>query len=82
MIAMEYVIVWPGGGFVKKEDGMNLKVANPRFASSFATREEAMTMRPGHHRDMGGHGFVGGVMKRDAAMRWYEAQQNNRWWRG
>lgn len=76
---MNYVIVWPKGGFVKKEDGMNLRVDDPRFASTFDTREEAMNMRPGHHRDMGGHGYVGSAMKRDAAIRWHEARRSSRW---
>ncbi|MBC2806579.1 hypothetical protein C3Y94_025855 [Rhizobium ruizarguesonis] len=72
---MSFVIAWPGGGYVYKTDGMNLKVRDPRDATPFYTREAAQAAKPGHHRDMGGRGYVGTIFNRDTAISWFEHSQ-------
>lgn len=76
---MGYIIAWPKGGYVLKTDGMNLKVKNPRDATAFQSREEASNMRPGHHRDMGGHGFVGYPVDYYRACQHYDWVQQASW---
>lgn len=63
------------GGYVLKQDGMNIPVDNPRDASGFFTEEEARNARPGHSRDMGGSGFHGTVQPLQRAIRNYEAHE-------
>ena len=72
---MSYVIAMPNGRYVYKHDGMNDFVRNPRDATVFYTKADAIAGKPGHHRDMGGSGFKGTVTDRDTAIRHYDAWQ-------
>lgn len=71
----------PLGGYIEKRDGMNIGHRDPRRATVFTDKQKAHDQRPGHHRDMGGHGFSGSVMAYDTALRWFEAEQarQSRW---
>lgn len=63
------------GGYVLKQDGINMVVEDPRDASGFFTEEEARNARPGHARSMGGAGFFGTVMSLQRAIRNHEAHR-------
>lgn len=66
-----YVVHYEQGnisGYVKKHDGMNDFVKDPRQASKYFTPEEARESGlVGHHYDMGGSGFKGRVVGLKAA---------------
>ncbi len=65
----------PLGGYIEKIGGMNIGHRDPRLATVFTTREAARDARPGHHRDMGGAGFVGSVVPLATAIRNYEGTE-------
>lgn len=65
------------GGFIEKTGGWNIAHQNPRWATRFKTREDAMRNRPGHSRDMGGAGPSGAVMTYEEASRRYLADVVN-----
>ena len=66
---MGYVIYHaPLGGYIEKQDGMNAGRKNARFATWYATYEEARRARPGHDRRDGGGGYVGTVMSEAEVM--------------
>lgn len=60
---MAYVIQMPDGRYVRKGDGFNDFVREIEDATHFYTKDDAVAGKPGHHRDMGGNGFVGRVIK-------------------
>lgn len=69
-------------GYVRKHDGMNDFLDDPRQASRYPTTEDARRRGlVGHHRDMGGDGFLGRVVPYDRAKREYAARsaRRNHW---
>jgi len=59
-------------GYVRKHDGMNSFVADPREASAYFSKEDAHDSgRVGHPRDMGGDGIKGRVVPLKSALRDY-----------
>lgn len=61
-----YVIWYDHGrtrGYVRKGDGTNDFVPDVEDATKFATHEQAEAAKPGHHRDMGGSGFKGRIVR-------------------
>lgn len=58
-----FIVQMPDGSFVHKSGGMNDFVRNPNEASTYHTKEQAEAGKVGHHRDMGGSGFKGRIVK-------------------
>ena len=48
-------------GYLIRENGWTLYTAKKERATRFATREDATAAKPGHHKDMGGGGFIGTI---------------------
>lgn len=59
---MRFLLIMPDGCYVRKGDGTNDFVRDPREATRFDTKESAEAGKPGHHRDMGGTGFKGRIV--------------------
>lgn len=62
-------------GYVKKHDGMNDFVDDPREASHYYSREAAEAGKVGHHSDMGGSGFRGRIVSLRQAQADYHWRQ-------
>ena len=57
-----YVIQMPNGKYVLRQDGWVHYVTDKGDATRYPTKDAARDGRPGHHKDMGGIGFVGRVV--------------------
>jgi hypothetical protein len=58
-----FAIQMPDGRYVLKEGGWNHFVTDKQDATRYPTKEAALDARPGHHKDMGGAGYVGRVVR-------------------
>jgi hypothetical protein len=79
---MSFVVYYSRGnihGYVRKHDGMNDFLADPRLATRYDTAEEAHARgQVGHHSDMGGSGFFGRAESLRSAIDGYKARQRRR----
>jgi hypothetical protein len=69
-----FVVYYTNGkvsGYVRKHDGMNDFLDDPRLASHYYSKESAESGKVGHHRDMGGSGFRGTIVPLRRATRDY-----------
>ena len=57
-----FVLQMQSGRYVRKFDGSNNYVIDPREATVFLTRESADAAKPGHSRAMGGNGRYTGTI--------------------
>jgi|GEM_PF-5476926 len=57
-----FILMMPDGTYVRKGNGDNTFVRDPREATKFLDKEAAEAGKPGHHRDMGGSGFKGRIL--------------------
>lgn len=65
-----YIIVMPNGLYVRKGGGCNDFVQDARHATQFPDKESARAAKPGHHKDMGGTGYKGRVVKAEPEIRY------------